>query len=81
MSYSNRMFEEELNSLREDNQKLRNDLDNHVQVGIEFSNIINEMLGVFYNKNNEDYKYFVERVEKALKLRPESLIGKFSHET
>lgn len=75
------MFEEELNSLREDNQKLRNDLDNHVQVGIEFSNIINEMLGVFYNKNNEDYKYFVERVEKALKLRPESLIGKFSHET
>jgi len=52
MSYSNRMFEEELNSLREDNQKLRNDLDNHVQVGIEFSNIINEMLGVFYNKNN-----------------------------
>jgi len=76
MGYADRMFEEALESLREDNLKLRNDLDKHVQVGIEFSNIINEMLGVIHSKSNEDYKYFVERVEKALKLRPESMKGK-----
>jgi len=67
MGYSDRMFEEALDSLREDNTKLRKDLDRHIQIGAEFSGIINEMLGRFHDLNKEDYDYFCRVVEKALK--------------
>lgn len=66
MGYSDRMFEEALDSLREDNQKLRENLDKHIQIGAEFSGIINEMLGRFYDLSKKDYDYFCKIVEKAL---------------
>jgi len=66
MSEATRMFEEALESLREDNQTLRKNLDKHIQIGAEFSNIINEMLGYVEKKDKEDYLYFVKMVEKAL---------------
>lgn len=66
MGYADRMFEEALESLREDNKKLRENLDRHVQIGAEFSGIINEMLGRFHDLNKEDYNYFCKIVEKAL---------------
>jgi len=66
MSEATRMFEEALESLREDNQTLRKNLDKHIQIGAEFSNIINEMLGYIEKKDKEDYLYFVKMVEKAL---------------
>lgn len=66
MSEATRMFEEALDSLRENNQVLRKNLDKHIQIGAEFSNIINEMLGYIEKKDKEDYLYFVKMVEKAL---------------
>jgi len=66
VSESNRMFEEALNDLREHNEQLRKNLDKHIQIGAEFSNIINEMLGYIEKKDKEDYLYFVKMVEKAL---------------
>jgi len=66
MSEVTRIFEEALESLREDNQTLRKNLDKHIQIGAEFSNIINEMLGYIEKKDKEDYLYFVKMVEKAL---------------
>jgi len=66
MSETTRMFEEALESLREDNKELRKNLDKHTQIGAEFSNIINEMLGYVEKKDREDYLYFVKMVEKAL---------------
>jgi len=65
-SEANRMFEDALEALREDNQTLRKNLDKHIQIGAEFSNIINEMLGYIEKKDKEDYLYFVKLVEKAL---------------
>ena len=66
MSEVTRIFEEALESLREDNQTLRKNLDKHIQIGAEFSNIINEMLGYIEKKDKEDFLYFVKMVEKAL---------------
>jgi len=66
VSESNRMYEEALNDLRENNDQLRKNLDKHIQIGAEFSNIINEMLGYVEKKDKEDYLYFVKMVEKAL---------------
>ena len=63
---SNKIYEDALESLREENQKLRKNLDKHIQIGAEFSNIINEMLGYIEKKDKEDYLYFVKIVEKAL---------------
>ena len=67
MGYADKMFEEALESLREDNKKLREDLDKHIQIGADFSGIINEMLGRFHVLSRGDYDYFVKRVEEALK--------------
>ena len=66
MGYADKMFEEALESLREDNVKLRKDLDRHIQIGAEFSGIINEMLAYIEQKDDKDYLRFVEMVEKAL---------------
>lgn len=66
MGYSDKMFEEALSDLREDNKELRKNLDKHVQIGAEFSGIINEMLKYVETKNKEDYLYFCKMVEKAL---------------
>lgn len=66
MGYADRMFEEALESLREDNKKLREDLDKHIQIGADFSNIINEMLAYIEKKDDKDYLLFVEMVEDAL---------------
>jgi hypothetical protein len=60
------MYEEALNDLREGNDQLRKNLDKHIQIGAEFSGIINEMLGYIEKKDREDYLYFVKMVEKAL---------------
>lgn len=65
-SEANRMFEEALQTLREDNQTLRKNLDKHIQIGAEFSGIINEMLAYIEQKDDKDYLRFVEMVEKAL---------------
>jgi hypothetical protein len=62
----NKMMEEALIDLREQNGTLRKNLDKHIQIGAEFSNIINEMLGYIEKKDKEDYLYFVKMVEKAL---------------
>lgn len=64
------MFEEALESLREDNKKLRENLDKHIQIGAEFSGIINEMLAYIEQKDDKDYLRFVEMVEKALEKKP-----------
>jgi hypothetical protein len=66
MSYSNKIYEEALNDIKEDNKKLRKDLDRHIQIGAEFSGIINEMLAYIEQKDDKDYLRFVEMVEKAL---------------
>lgn len=66
MGYSDRMFEEALEPLREDNSKLRKDLARHIQIGADFSGIINEMLKYVEGKNREDFLYFTKMVEKAL---------------
>lgn len=66
MSEATRMFEEALDSLREDNKELRKNLDKHVQIGAEFSGIINEMLAYIEQKDDKDYLRFVEMVEKAM---------------
>ena len=66
MGYADKMFEEALESLREDNQKLRKDLDTHIQIGADFAGIINEMLKYVEGKNREDFLYFTKMVEKAL---------------
>ena len=66
MGYADRMFEEALESLREDNAKLRKDLDRHIQIGAEFSGIINEMLAYIEQRDDKDYLRFVEMVESAL---------------
>ena len=63
---SNKIYEDALESLREENKKLRKNLDKHIQIGAEFSGIINEMLGYIEKKDKEDYLYFVKIVEKAL---------------
>lgn len=72
MGYADRMFEEALESLREDNKRLRENLDKHIQIGAEFSGIINEMLGRFHVLSKEDYDYFCKIVEKALKRNREN---------
>jgi len=66
MSEATKMFEEALKDLRESNDQLRKNLDKHIQIGAEFSNIINELLGYVEKKDKEDYLYFVKMVEKAL---------------
>ena len=66
MSETTKMFEDALRDLRENNDQLRKNLDKHIQIGAEFSNIINEMLGYIEKKNKEDYLYFVKMVEEAL---------------
>lgn len=66
MSEATKMFEEALESLREDNQRLRNDLDTHIQIGADFSGIINEMLKYVEGKDKQDFLYFTKMVEKAL---------------
>lgn len=66
MGYSDKMFEEALESLREDNKELRKNLDKHIQIGAEFSGIINEMLAYIEQKDDKDYLRFVEMVEKTL---------------
>jgi hypothetical protein len=66
MSYSNEIYEVALNDIKEDNKKLRRDLDRHIQIGAEFSGIINEMLAYIEQKDDKDYLRFVEMVEKAL---------------
>lgn len=77
MGYADKMFEEALDSLREDNKKLRDDLDKHVQFGIASANVINEFLLYVSKKDKADYDYFVKLVEDALKKRPKSAIGRF----
>ena len=66
MGYGDRMFEEALDSLREENNKLQKNLEKHVLIGADFSGIINEMLKYIEQKDNKDYLYFVNLVEKAL---------------
>ena len=66
MGYGDRMFEEALDSLREENAKLQKNLEKHVLIGAEFSGIINEMLKYIEQKDDKDYLYFVDLVEKAL---------------
>jgi hypothetical protein len=66
MSYSNKIYEEALNDIKEDNKTLRRDLDRHIQIGAEFSDIINEMLTYIEQKDDKDYLRFVEMIEKAL---------------
>lgn len=66
MGYADKMFEEALESLREDNKRLRENLDKHIQIGADFSGIINEMLKYIEEKNREDFLYFTKMVEKAL---------------
>ena len=66
MGYADRMFEEALESLREDNKKLREDLNKHIQIGADFSGIINEMLAYIEQKDYKDYLRFVKMVEDAL---------------
>jgi hypothetical protein len=66
MNCSNKIYEEALNDIREDNKKLRKDLDRHTQIGAEFSGIINEMLAYIEQKDDKDYLRFVEMIEKAL---------------
>lgn len=66
MGYADKMFEEALDSLREDNKKLRENLDKHIQIGADFSGIINEMLAYIEQKDDKDYLRFVEMVEKAI---------------
>jgi hypothetical protein len=66
MSYSNEIYEVALNDIKEDNKKLRRDLDRHIQIGAEFSGIINEMLAYIEQKDDKDYLRFVEMIEKAL---------------
>lgn len=66
MSEATKMFEEALESLREDNKKLREDLNKHIQIGAEFSGIINEMLAYIEQKDDKDYLRFVAMVEEAI---------------
>ena len=66
MSESTKMFEEALESLREDNKKLREDLDTHIQIGADFAGLVNEMLKYIEDKNKEDYLYFAKMVEKVI---------------
>jgi hypothetical protein len=66
MSYSNEIYEVALNDIKEENKKLRRDLDRHIQIGAEFSGIINEMLAYIEQKDDKDYLRYVEMVEKAL---------------
>jgi hypothetical protein len=66
MSYSNEIYEEALNDIKEDNKKLRRDLDRHIQIGAEFSGIINEMLAYIEQRDDKDYLRFVEMIENAL---------------
>jgi len=66
MSEATRMFEEALESLREDNLRLRKDLDTHIQIGADFSGIINEMLKYVEGKDKQDFLYFAKMVEKVL---------------
>jgi hypothetical protein len=66
MSYSNEIYEVALNDIKEDNKKLRRDLDRHIQIGAEFSGIINEMLAYIEQRDDKDYLRFVEMIENAL---------------
>ena len=65
-SEDNKMFEDALNDLREENAKLQKNLEKHVLMGADFSGIINEMLKYIEKKDDKDYLYFVNLVEKAL---------------
>lgn len=69
MSYGDRMFEEALDSLREDNKRLQSNLEKQVLTNADLSGIINEMLIYIEKQDNtlqKDYMYFVKLVEKVL---------------
>lgn len=63
---SDSIYLEALENLREENTKLQKNLEKHVLIGTEFSNIINEMLKYIEQKDDKDYLYFVDLVEKAI---------------
>ena len=63
---SDSIYLEALENLREENAKLQKNLEKHILIGTEFSNIINEMLKYIEQKDDKDYLYFVDLVEKAL---------------
>ena len=63
---SDSIYLEALENLREENAKLQKNLEKHVLIGTEFSNIINEMLKYIEQKDDKDYLYFVDLVEKAI---------------
>ena len=66
MGYGDKVYEEALHSLREENVQLQKNLEKHVLMGADFSGIINEMLKYIEQKDDKDYLYFVDLVEKAL---------------
>jgi len=66
MGYSDKMFEEALDSLREDNRKLQSNLEKQILTNADFSGIINEMLVYIEKQDDKDYLYFVDLVDKAL---------------
>lgn len=74
MSESTRMFEETINSLREENEKLKKTSDNHVQYAVSFANIVNEMLKYIALKDKEhstnDLPYFVGLLSKIVEEKP-----------
>lgn len=72
MSEATRMFEEALDSLREDNDRLRKNLDTHIQIGADFAGLINEMLKYIQGKDKEDFLYFSKMVEKVIHRNRES---------
>jgi len=63
---SDNIYLEALENLREENAKLQKNLEKHVLIGTEFSNIINEMLKYIEQRDDKDYLYFVDLVEKAI---------------
>ena len=63
---SDSIYLEALENLREENTKLQKNLEKHILIGTEFSNIINEMLKYIEQKDDKDYLYFVDLVEKAI---------------
>ena len=66
MGYSDKMFEEALDSLREDNRKLQSNLEKQILTNADFSGITNEMLVYIEKQDDKDYLYFVDLVDKAL---------------
>lgn len=66
MGYGDRLFEEALDSLREDNRKLQSNLEKQILTNADLSGIINEMLVYIEKQDDKDYLYFVDLVDKAL---------------